>query len=123
MSALTARDKLREARHADILPRDCSIIANEVSNTLHLNCDAGAILRPVIRLDRVKPLNDYIAKATYLTWEDIWSLHVIELIDQEEATNTAQLRLTLTMFARSYTRRNSSKCNTARRCCLAHSVS
>lgn len=84
--ALEVRETLREARHHDILPRDCSIVADELSNTIFINCDAGAILRPIFRIDRVHRVTDLLRSSdTVLDWEDVWRLGVTEFIDQEES--------------------------------------
>jgi DNA-directed RNA polymerase II subunit RPB2 len=84
--ASDVRELLREARHNDILPRDCSIVADELSNTIFINCDIGAILRPIFRIDRVHRVTDLLRSSdAVLEWEDIWQLGVIEFIDQEES--------------------------------------
>jgi DNA-directed RNA polymerase beta subunit len=69
---------LREARHAFVLPRDATICVSR--SCVFLNCDSGAVVRPIIRLDRVHLL----AHADSDTWDSYFATGAIEYVDQEE---------------------------------------
>lgn len=79
-SALHVRELLREARATSALPRDCSIIASSSSNAVYINCDAGAVLRPCARTDRLERL----FSPDVLDWEDAFATGAIEYLDVEE---------------------------------------
>tara|TARA_X000000950_G_scaffold209740_1_gene252212 strand:+ start:1627 stop:5232 length:3606 start_codon:yes stop_codon:yes gene_type:complete len=73
------RTRLRDARHGEALPRDCSIFVE--NECVHLHSDAGAVVRPIVRLDRIERLRALNPKSS---WDAFFATGAVEYVDQEE---------------------------------------
>jgi len=80
--------KYVDLRRANGISREVSIVFDKFANEIRVSTDAGRLMRPVFIVDDGKLviapaiIND--VKKKYVTWENLYDLRCVEIIDKDE---------------------------------------
>ncbi len=77
-------EKMRDLKRSFVIPFDTSV--SMIDRTVHIDTDPGCLMRPLIRLSKVKEIPRIIKETkTYeLLWDTLMKEQVIEYVDKQE---------------------------------------
>ena len=79
---------LRQLRRSSRLPPDVSIFSRDPETTVHIDCDSGCLLRPLILRERMYLFKSIVhTTPPHLLWEWLYAEGIVELISKEEEVN------------------------------------